>query len=99
MRILLINPPYISATTRWGVGHQVPFGLLCIGGPLADAGHAVGLVDAEARRLPLSRIVEEAARFRPDAILTGHAGSTPAHPVTMRMARALKAALPHTPIV
>ena len=99
MRILLINPPYVAATTRWGVGHQTPLGLLAIGGPLIDAGHAVALLDAEVERLDLDAVAARAAAFAPDAVLTGHAGSTAAHPTVLAVAARLKAAMPAVPIV
>ena len=99
MRLLLINPPYLATTTRWGVGHQVPLGLLAVGGPLVDAGHRVALLDAEAERLDLGIVAARAAAFAPDAILTGHAGSTAAHPTVVTMAARLRAALPDVPIV
>src|SRR5918994_763436 len=51
MHTLLINPPYQTLTSNRGVGHQVPLGLLAVGGPLRDAGHDVRLLDAECRRL------------------------------------------------
>lgn len=97
MRLLLINPPYQGATGR--LGAQLPLGLLSIGGPLADAGHEVRLLDGEARRLGIEEIASEAKAWNPAAILTGHSGSTPAHPTIMRMTRALKAALPDAIIV
>jgi hypothetical protein len=28
MKVLLINPPYQTITSNFGVGHQVPLGLL-----------------------------------------------------------------------
>ncbi len=31
MRILLVNPPFHSATTTYGVGAQVPLGLVLVG--------------------------------------------------------------------
>lgn len=99
MRLLLINPPYLATTTRWGVGHQTPLGLLAIGGPLIDAGHDVALLDAEAERLDLDTLAARAAAFAPDAILTGHAGSTAAHPTILKMADRLKAALPDATLV
>ncbi len=80
MRILMVNPPYHSLTSLYGVGAQTPLGLLWIGGALIDAGHEVSLLDAEARRLSVSDVVEHAAAILPDVIMTGHAGSTPAHP-------------------
>src|SRR5438132_7258460 len=81
VRVLLINPPYQTLTSNWGVGHQVPLGLLAVGGPLLDAGHEVRLLDAECRRLSQGAILQAVDRFRPDVVMTGHAGSTPAHPV------------------
>jgi len=93
-RILLVNPPYLTVTSMQGVGHQVPLGLLLVGGALIDAGHTVALLDAEALHLDDAAIVAHAARFAPDLVMTGHAGSTPAHPVCLRMLRALRAALP-----
>src|SRR5213593_4412169 len=95
MKVLLINPPYQTWTSNWGVGHQVPLGLLMVGGPLLDAGHAVRLLDAECQRLTMGAIVRAVQRFAPDLVMTGHAGSTPAHPVCLEMLRAIKAALPH----
>jgi len=94
MKILLINPPYLTLTSRMGVGHQIPLGLLMVGGPLLDAGHEVKLLDAERRHLPLKAIIEEVDRFSPDMVMTGHAGSTPAHPICVRMLKAIKGAFP-----
>jgi anaerobic magnesium-protoporphyrin IX monomethyl ester cyclase len=96
MRILLINPPYQTITSNFGVGHQVPLGLLMVGGPLRDAGHAVQLLDAEARRLALPAVLREVRRYQPQVVMTGHAGSTPAHPTCLRVLRAVKAACPET---
>jgi anaerobic magnesium-protoporphyrin IX monomethyl ester cyclase len=95
VKVLLINPPYQTLTSNWGVGHQIPLGLLMVGGPLLDAGHRVGLLDAECLRLRMKSILRAVATFHPDLVMTGHAGSTPAHPVCMELLRALKAAFPH----
>ena len=94
MKVLLINPPYQTSTSNLGVGHQVPLGLLSIGGPLLDDGHAVRLLDAECRRMSAAAIVREVGRWGPDVVMTGHAGSTPAHPTCTRMLRAIKARCP-----
>ncbi len=99
MKVLLINPPYFTITSTVGVGHQVPLGLLAVGGPLLDAGHAVHLLDAESRRLSLDAVAREVRRFGPDLVMTGHAGSTPAHPVCVRTLRAAKAARPEATTV
>src|SRR5579872_3467197 len=96
MRILLVNPPYQTLTSNLGVGHQIPLGLLAVGGPLLDAGHTVRLVDAECRHLRRAEILETTAEFQPDVIMTGHAGSTSAHPVCVDMLRAIKTVHPAT---
>jgi anaerobic magnesium-protoporphyrin IX monomethyl ester cyclase len=65
-----------------------------VGGPLLDAGHDVKLLDAECQRLAMPALVDAVQRFGPDIVMTGHAGSTPAHPVCVEMLRAIKAACP-----
>ncbi len=99
MRILLINPPYRAVTSRRGTGEQVPLGLLSIGGPLLDDGHVVALIDAEANHLSLCEIAKRASAWRPELIMTGHAGSTPAHPTVIQLAHQLKRVLPQVPII
>jgi anaerobic magnesium-protoporphyrin IX monomethyl ester cyclase len=99
MDVLLINPPYQTITSNVGVGHQVPLGLLMAGGAIQARGHRVRLLDAECRRLSIRQIVREVGREPPGIVMAGHAGSTPAHPVTMRMFRAIKEAFPQIPTV
>jgi anaerobic magnesium-protoporphyrin IX monomethyl ester cyclase len=99
VRILLINPPYRAVTSRRGTGEQVPLGLLSIGGPLLDDGHVVALIDAEANHLSLCETAKRAKAWRPELIMTGHAGSTPAHPTVIRLAHQLKRVLPQVPII
>src|SRR5207248_2898860 len=94
MRVLLVNPPYQTLTSNLGVGHQIPLGLLALGGPLLDAGHEVQLLDAECLHLSTRQVLRAVARFRPDVVMTGHAGSTPAHPVCLALLRALKRSFP-----
>ena len=112
MRILLINVPHPSIGSRIPDDHLPPLGLLCVGGPLIDAGHEVRLFDAdlEAGREKLHRtwkpgeygatstkeIVSNALAFAPDAVLFGHSGSTSAHPIVVEISRAIRAALPET---
>ena len=67
MNLLLVNPPYLSLTSAHGVCHQMPLGLLCIGGPLIDAGHTVRLLDAERHHLNVAGS---------PALEQGHAGRT-----------------------
>jgi len=94
LKILLINPPYLTLTSLLATGHQIPLGLLMVGGSLLDAGNEVRLLDAERNHLSYGAIVEEAKRFGPDIVMTGHAGSTPAHPVCVKMLTAIKWACP-----
>ena len=95
MRILLINPPYWTLTSLLGTGHQIPLGLLMVGGPLLDAGHEVRLLDAERKHLSIRVVVKEVERFSPEIVMTGHAGSTSAHPVCVKMLTAIKRACPN----
>lgn len=99
MRVLLLCPARRFLANRTGLGYQIPLGLVLIGGPLADDGHSVRLVDNDVLGWDDARLAEEIAAWAPDRILVGHTGSTAAHPVSMGTARALKRRLPRTPIV
>jgi len=94
VKVLLVNPPYQTYTSNLGVGHQVPLGLLMVGGPLLDAGHDVRLLDAECLHLTSSAIAEAAQVWGAEVVMTGHAGSTPAHPDCVATMTAVKRALP-----
>jgi anaerobic magnesium-protoporphyrin IX monomethyl ester cyclase len=95
LRIALVNAPLQSAVCDLGVGHQMPLGLLMVGGPLLDAGFGVTLVDAAALHLSDADIVKRLTRFRADVVMIAHVGSTQAHPCCVHTLRAVKAALPH----
>ena len=71
MRILIVNPPYHAITTRYGVGAQVPLGLLLIAGAMVSEGHDLRLLDGEARYLSIEEIVETAYAFSPALIRPG----------------------------
>lgn len=98
-RILLINVPHPSIGSRIPNEHLPPLGLLCIGGPLIDAGHQVSLLDAELAPLSLAQIVEHACDQQPDRVLFGHSGSSTAHPIIVELSAMLKAALPSLTII
>ncbi|HTQ95551.1 MAG TPA: cobalamin-dependent protein, partial [Candidatus Acidoferrum sp.] len=99
MKILLINPPHPSIGSRIPREHLPPLGLLALGGPLIDAGHETKLIDAEFGPMSLEEILAETRRYAPDAVLLGHSGSTSAHPMATRIARAVRVALPHAWII
>jgi anaerobic magnesium-protoporphyrin IX monomethyl ester cyclase len=94
MKILLINPPYQTLTANLGVGHQVPLGLLMVAAALLDAGHDVELLDAECFHVSIRGIVNHVRQLRPQMVMSGHAGSTPAHPTCVQLFRAIKAEFP-----
>ena len=99
MKILLINPPYLTLTSRLGTGHQIPVGLMMVGGPLLDAGHQVKFLDAERRHLSVQDILSAVKHFSPGIVMTGHAGSTAAHPTCVKMLTAIKRACPEVTTV
>src|SRR5512139_2029353 len=99
MKILLINPPHPAIGSRIPREHLPPLGLLAIGGPLVDAGHQVKLLDAEFGPMSLAEIVQEVRAYAPHAVLLGHSGSTSGHPSARRIARVLRAAMPHVWII
>jgi anaerobic magnesium-protoporphyrin IX monomethyl ester cyclase len=76
-----------------------PLGLLAVGGPLLDVGNQVRLLDAEFGPLSTEEIVSAVTSWRPNAVFIGHSGSTSAHPVIVKIARALKSATPGVWIV
>jgi anaerobic magnesium-protoporphyrin IX monomethyl ester cyclase len=99
MRILLLTPKRRFIANQFGVGYQIPLGLVCIGGPLADAGHVVKLIDNDLHGWPIRKLVAEIGAFAPDCIMLGHTGSTAAHDVCLRTASALRCAFPQVHLV
>lgn len=94
MHILLINAPLQSIVCDRGVGHQIPLGLLMIGGPLLDRGHKVRLLDAARDHLSDAEIVQQAEVFAAEVVMIAHVGSTSAHPCCLRVLQSIKAARP-----
>jgi anaerobic magnesium-protoporphyrin IX monomethyl ester cyclase len=99
MRIMIINPPHPSIGSRIPREHLPPLGLLSVGGSLLDAGHAVKLVDGEFGPMRPEELAAEAARWRPDAVLVGHSGSTSGHPSACEVMRCVRRLLPHVHII
>src|SRR5215207_7044320 len=96
MRIVLINAPLKTAVCDYGVGHQMPLGLLMVGGPLMHAGNDVKLIDAARDHPSATEIVGRVAAFRADIAMIAHVGSTTAHTACLRTMRAIKTVLPGT---
>ncbi len=98
-RVVLLTPARRFIANRFGLGYQIPLGLVLIGGPLVDAGHQVKLIDNDLYGWPLPKLVAEIASFNPDCVLLGHTGSTAAHPTCLATAQALRDALPTVRLV
>jgi anaerobic magnesium-protoporphyrin IX monomethyl ester cyclase len=93
MHVALVNAPLQSAVCDFGVGHQMPLGLLMVGGALRDK-CAVTLIDAARDHLPDVEIVRRVRNLDAQIVMIAHVGSTQAHPCCVRTLGALKAMLP-----
>lgn len=98
-RIMLINPARHFIANEIGLGYLIPLGLVCIGGPLIDAGFTVKLIDHDLYGWPMDRLIKEVADFEADYILLGHSGSTAAHKTALRTIQAIRKRLPHIKVV
>src|SRR5260370_17718748 len=94
MHILLINAPLQSVVCDRGVGHQIPLGLLMIGGSLIDRGHTVHLLDAARDHLSDAAIVRTVEAFAADLVMIAHVASTSAHPCCLQSFQPTKPLLP-----
>ncbi len=99
MNILLVNIAHPAIGSRLAGEHLPPLGLLAVGGPLLDAGHSVRLIDGDHDNTPVSALADEIAAARPDALLPGHSGSTPAQPILDELTRLVRPRCPETSIV
>ena len=99
MRVLIINPPHPAIGSRIPDDHLPPLGLLCIGGPLLDAGHDVELLDAEFGPMSIAQVVAHIAARAPDLLLIGHSGSTSVHPIALDIAARAKRAVPDLRVI
>src|SRR6476646_10615478 len=98
-RIVLINPARHFIANKHGVGYLIPLGLVCIGGPLIDAGFTVKLIDHDLYGWSYERLIKEVSDFQADYILLGHSGSTAAHKTAIKTIRAIHKVLPHVRVV
>ncbi len=99
MRITLLHPPHTSIGSRIPRENLPPFGLLCVGGPLIDAGHAVQLINADIGPMPDLEILTQVIQSAPNVVMIGHSGSTSAHPTVVQLATEIKACLPDATII
>ncbi len=98
-RVLLVNARRGYISSEYGLGYQVPLGLVFVGGPLVDAGFEVKLIDADALKMSLADLTSAAADFSPDIIGISHTGSTAAHTHVVETINALKKSMPLSKLV
>jgi len=98
-RVVLINPARHFIANAQGLGYLIPLGLVCIGGPLIDAGFSVKLIDHDLYGWSLPKLIQEIADFQADYILLGHSGSTAAHKTALRTIKAIHQKIPHLRVV
>ncbi len=98
-RILLLNPKRRYLANEYGFGYQMPLGLVFIGGPLVDAGFEVKIVDADAEKLSIEKVIKIINEFNPFAIGVSHTGSTASHPTVVEAIKRIKRNNPQTKIV
>ncbi|SDL77613.1 magnesium-protoporphyrin IX monomethyl ester anaerobic oxidative cyclase [Ensifer sp. YR511] len=99
MKIVLLNPPHTAIGSRIPDDHLPPLGLLAVGGPLIDDGHAVRLIDCEFGPLGFEEIVARVLDDCPDLLLIGHSGSTSAHPTAKRIASDVRMTAPSVRVI
>ncbi|HSB02229.1 MAG TPA: radical SAM protein [Anaerolineales bacterium] len=98
-RVVLLNPARHFIANAHGLGYLIPLGLVCIGGPLIDAGFTVRLIDHDLYGWSYQKLIKEISDFKADYILLGHSGSTAAHKTAIKTIRAIHEKLPHLRVV
>ncbi len=94
MRIACIVPPLHFPVNEFGHGYLPPLGLLSLAGPLIDHGHQVTLIDADAGRLSVQKIIQRLRDLGVELALVGHSGSMVANPNSLNLCHEIKEALP-----
>ncbi|HSH05018.1 MAG TPA: radical SAM protein [Anaerolineae bacterium] len=98
-RVILLTPARQFIANKYGLGYQIPLGLVLLGGPLIDAGHDVHLIDNDAYGWSLPKLSQQLQALAPDYILIGHTGSTAAHTTCLQTATAVRQACLQAKIV
>ena len=93
-KITLLNVPRHFIGSRYGMGYQMPLGLVSIGGPLMDAGFEVDMVDADVRGLSHADIIRELKTRDTGIAMLSHPASTAGYPAVEQLGRRIKAELP-----
>ena len=99
LSVLLLNVPHTAIGSRIPKEQLPPLGLLCVGGPLIDAGFRVELLDAEFGPLPLPEIIARVVNHQPHIVMMGHSGSNTAHVTITMIATLIKQVMPDVKII
>lgn len=97
--VILLTPARRFIANRFGLGYQIPLGMVLLGGPLLDAGFNVTLIDNDVYGWNSKQLIHKITPLQPDYILIGHTGSTAAHTTCLDTAVSLKAAFPQLIII
>jgi len=98
-RVLLINPARHFIANQNGLGYLTPLGLVCIGGPLIDAGYTVKLLDHDAYGWSFKKLLEEVGKYQADYVLLGHSGSTASHKTAIKTIQEIKKSFPNIKVI
>ena len=98
-KVMLVNPARHFIANKAGLGYLTPLGLVLIGGPLADAGFDVRLVDHDMNGWTFERLLHEIQEYKPRYILLGHSGSTASHNVVLKTVELIKENFPQIRII
>ena len=98
-KVMLVNPARHFIANKAGLGYLTPLGLVLIGGPLADAGFDVRLVDHDMNGWTFERLLCEIQEYQPRYILLGHSGSTASHNFVLKTVELIKENFPQIRII
>jgi radical SAM superfamily enzyme YgiQ (UPF0313 family) len=102
MKIVLLYPKW---TAEYGLisvfakkaGVYPPLNLAGLAAIAENLGHEVKIIDGEVENMPLGRMIEETAAFKPEII--GITATTPFYHLAVKLAQGLKQKLDRTPIM
>ncbi len=100
MKVALVNINVRSEGPETLVGYMPPYGLLCIAGPLIDAGYRdVSLIDATIENMDTHTTADVVSKSGFDLVLLSSMASTAGTPTTLDIARRIKSLDPNVLIM
>lgn len=98
-RVVLVNPARHFIANQNGLGYLIPLGMVCLGGPLVDAGFTVKLIDHDAYGWSFKKLIQEIHNFQADYVLLGHSGSTASHKTAIKTIQEIRKAIPKIRVI